>query len=92
MTRQGALLQAEFRQRLIDGSYEIRAYGIDQLQPSAFAGTPGERTFRGAIETTGQFALNDKWVWGWDGTLLSDKTFFQDYSLSVFTESRCSRS
>jgi len=84
MTRQGVLLQAEYRQRLIDGAYEIRAYGIDQLQPSAFAGAPGDRQIRGAVETRGQFALNDKWVWGWDGTLLSDKSFFQDYSLSVF--------
>ncbi len=84
LTRQGVLMQTEFRQRLIDGSYQIRAYGIDQLQPNAFSGAPGDRTFRGAIETTGQFALNDKWVWGWDGTLLSDKSFYQDYSLSVF--------
>ncbi|WP_371926809.1 LPS-assembly protein LptD [Bradyrhizobium sp. WD16] len=83
-TRQGVLLQGEFRQRLINGAYEIRAYGINQLEPSAFAGAAGDRTLRGAVQTSGQFALNDKWVWGWDGTLLSDKTFFQDYSLSVY--------
>jgi len=47
-TRQGVLLQGEFRQRLINGSYQIRAYGIDQLDPGAFAGQPGDRTFRGA--------------------------------------------
>lgn len=84
MTRQGVLMQAEFRQRLINGAYEIRAYGIDQLNPSAFAGAPGDREVRGALDTHGQFALNDKWVWGWDVTLLSDKSFLQDYSLSVF--------
>nr|WP_315838789.1 LPS-assembly protein LptD [Bradyrhizobium prioritasuperba] len=83
-TRQGVLMQGEFRQRLINGSYEIRAYGISQLKPEAFAGQPGDRDLRGAIETRGQFALNDKWVWGWDGTLISDKTFFSDYSLSVY--------
>lgn len=83
-TRQGALLQGEFRQRLINGAYEIRAYGIDQLKPDAFSGQPGDRELRGAVETRGQFALNDRWVWGWDGTLISDKTFFSDYSLSVY--------
>jgi LPS-assembly protein len=83
-TRQGLLMQGEFRQRLINGSYEIRAYGIDQADPGAFVGTPGDANLRGAVETRGQFALNDRWAWGWDGTLLSDKTFFQDYSLSVF--------
>ena len=69
-------MQGEFRQRLIDGSYQIRAYGIDQLDPGAFAGQPGDRQFRGGIDTKGQFALNDKWVWGWDGVLLSDYYFF----------------
>ena len=66
-TKQGVLLQGEFRQRLLDGSYQIRADGIDQLDPGAFAGQPGDRQFRGGVETKGQFALNDKWVWGWDG-------------------------
>ena len=42
-TRQGVLFQGEFRQRLINGSYQIRAYGIDQLDPGAFAGQPGDR-------------------------------------------------
>src|SRR5207248_3181476 len=75
-TRQGVLLQGEFRQRLINGSYQIRAYGIDQLDPGAYAGQPGDRQFRGGVDTKGQFAINDKWVWGWDGVLLSDYYFF----------------
>jgi len=80
------LLQGEFRQRLINGSYQIRAYGIDQLDPGAFAGQPGDRTFRGGIDTKGQFALNDKWVWGWDGVLLSDYYFFSDYRLAQYKD------
>ena len=52
---------------------------LDPRQPASFSSTrtrscaptatptPGYRDFRGSIETTGQFALNDKWVWGWDG-------------------------
>src|SRR5262249_713911 len=78
LTRQGVLLQGEFRQRLINGAYQIRAYGIDQLDPGAFAGQPGDRQFRGGVDTKGQFAINDKWVWGWDGVLLSDYYFFSD--------------
>jgi LPS-assembly protein len=85
-TRQGVLLQAEFRQRLLNGSYQIRAYGIDQLDPGAFAGQPGDRQFRGGIDTKGQFALNDKWVWGWDGVLLSDYYFFSDYRLAQYKD------
>ena len=86
MTRQGVLLQGEFRQRLADGSYQIRAYGIDQLDPGAFAGEPGDRQFRGGVDTKGQFSLNDKWVWGWDGVLLSDYFFFSDYRLAQYRD------
>ena len=50
-SRQGVLFQGEFRQRLINGSYQIRGYGIDQLDQGAFAGQPGDRQFRGGIDT-----------------------------------------
>jgi len=86
-TRQGVLMQGEFRQRLMDGAYQIRAYGIDQLDQKAFAGLPGDRQFRGGVDTKGQFAINDKWVWGWDGVLLSDYYFFSDYRLSQYKDS-----
>ena len=89
MTRQGALLRGEFRQRLIDGAYSIRASGIYQLDKDAYlrgggTPTPGYRDFRGSIETTGQFALSDKWTWGWDGILPTDPTFFQNYGLRTY--------
>jgi LPS-assembly protein len=87
-TEQGPLLQAEWRQRLLNGSYNIRAAGIFQLDPQAFAtagDTPGDRTFRGSIESNGQFSLSDKWIWGWDTTVLTDKTFLSDYRLSQFS-------
>ena len=86
MTRQGVLGQVEFRQRLLDGSYQIRAYGINQLDPGAYAGQPGDRQFRGGIDTKGQFSINDKWVWGWDGVLLSDYFFFSDYRLAQYRD------
>jgi LPS-assembly protein len=85
-SRQGVLFQAEFRQRLLSGAYQVRAYGIDQLDPGAFAGQPGDRQFRGGIETKGQFALNDKWVWGWDGVLLTDYYFMSDYRLAQYKD------
>jgi LPS-assembly protein len=85
-TKQGVLFQAEFRQRLMDGAYQIRVYGIDQLDPGQFAGLPGDRQFRGGVETKGQFALNDKWVWGWDGVLLSDYYFMSDYRLAQYRD------
>ena len=89
LTSQGVLMRAEFRQRLIDGAYSIRASGIYQLDKEAYmrsdgTPTPGYRDFRGSIETTGQFALSDKWTWGWDGILPTDPTFIQNYGLSTY--------
>ena len=83
-TKQGLLAQAEFRQRLINGAYEIRAYGIRQDDKGQFVSEPGYRDFRGGIDTKGQFALNDKWVWGWDAVAVSDKSFFFDYGLGPY--------
>src|SRR5689334_8451390 len=79
-TRQGPLLQGEFRQRLMDGAYAIRAAGIYQLDRNAIPdGAPGDRFFRGTIESSGQFALNQNWVWGWDAIAMTDKAFLNDY-------------
>ncbi len=83
-TKQGLLMQGDFRHRLINGAYEIRAYGISQQDPGAFAGQAGDRNFRGGIDSSGQFALNDKWVWGWDAVAATDNTFFRDYNLAAY--------
>src|SRR6202030_678601 len=64
----------------------IRAYGIDQLDPGDFPGQPGDRTFRGGVDTKGQVALSDKWVWGWDGVLLTDYYFFSDHKLAQYKD------
>ncbi|MGI8525106.1 MAG: LPS-assembly protein LptD [Pseudolabrys sp.] len=83
-SKQGVLAQGEFRQRLLNGAYAIRATGIYQLDKNYFGpDTPGNRDFRGSIESTGQFALNDKWVWGWDGIALTDRSYLQDYRPSL---------
>jgi LPS-assembly protein len=85
LTRQGAFLKAEYRQRLLTGAFTIKASGIIQQDPEAFNlvdGTPGSgtRKNRGALETSGQFNINKQWVWGWDGTLTTDRTYLNDYN------------
>src|SRR5262245_6768537 len=34
------------------------------------------------VASSGQFNLSEQWVWGWDGTMVTDKPFLQDYSLT----------
>src|SRR5262249_37315880 len=84
-SKQGPLLQGEWRQRLLTGSYTIRATRLFQADKDVFiqdgVKTPGYLDWRGSVQSRGQFNLSDKWFWGWDGTLLSDKTYLQDYGL-----------
>jgi LPS-assembly protein len=85
-TKQGPLLQGEFRQRLENGSYMVRASGIDQLDKNYFihsdgSPTPGFRQWRGMVEGTGRFNLSPQWAWGFDGVLVSDASYFQDYKI-----------
>ncbi|HXQ84200.1 MAG TPA: LPS assembly protein LptD, partial [Xanthobacteraceae bacterium] len=91
-TKQGALVEGAWRQRLLDGSYSIKAAGIYQLDPGYFASrdgptSPTANTFRGVIQSAGQFALSDKWVWGWTGILMTDTQFLYDYRLHQFSAS-----
>ena len=88
-TKQGLLMEAEYRQRLENGAFVVRGSGIRQLDKNFFqrddgTTTPGFKTWRGSAETSGQFALSEKWTWGWDSVAPSDKTYYQDYNLSGF--------
>ncbi|WP_350333824.1 LPS-assembly protein LptD [Coralliovum pocilloporae] len=78
---QGLLAQAEWRHKILDGAYSIRASGIFQRDPEAFLGQSGDRDFRGSIETDGRFNINDNWVWGWQGYVDTDRDFGEDYGL-----------
>jgi LPS-assembly protein len=84
LSRQGFLGEVDWRQRLANGTYSIRAIGIDQQQPGAFPAYPygaGALRDRGSISTKGNFFLNDTWQFGWNGTWMSDKFFLNDYRL-----------
>ena len=84
LSRQGVLGQVEWRHRLENGTYNIRAAGISQQEPEAFLASPygaGDRDFRGSLETTGLFYINQNWRWGWDIALLSDKWFLSNYKI-----------
>jgi LPS-assembly protein len=84
LSKQGLLGEIDWRQRLSNGMYSIKATGIDQEQPGAFPAFPfgaGDTRLRGSIESTGNFFLNDMWQLGWNGTWMSDKFFLNDYRL-----------
>ncbi len=98
MSRQGFHGDVLWRHRLENGSYNVRVNGIFQQDRRAFDSNKwlgaGSREFRGSISSRGKFYLNEKWTFGWDGALATDKFYFTDYKVkptslatNYFTES-----
>ena len=87
-TRQGALLDAEFRQQVASGQYNLRVAGIHQTSPEAFS--PGtvdaNNTNRGMIASKGDFKINPMWAFGWDGMLQSDNSFANTYNIPGYSD------
>ena len=81
-SKQGVLGDVEWRHRLASGTYNIHGYGIYQLDPKQAS---DGSSWRGALQSKGDFRLNDVWTWGWDGTAASDHTFLNDYDIDNST-------
>ena len=87
-TQAGYLMQADWRQRLWNGYYEVKLAGAYNDQAQDFL---GDRNWRGSVQTTGNFALNGRWSVGWNAILESDQTFRQFYLLdSIYAFERVS--
>lgn len=80
LSKQGVLLKGDWRQRLDNGEYSIKAGGINQsLDNLGGAASPDLKGWRGTVETKGTFSLSSWWRAGWDVTLESDKSFRNYY-------------
>jgi LPS-assembly protein len=86
LSRQGFLLEGEFRQRFHNGLHTLSVAGISQLDRSRF--TPGTvdalETNRGMVASKGEFEINPRWTFGWNVLVQSDNNFAKTYELSTF--------
>ncbi|BAT60961.1 LPS-assembly protein LptD precursor [Variibacter gotjawalensis] len=82
LSKQGFLGMAEWRQRLVNGAYAVRASGIFQQDKETFLGTTGYRDFRGAVETRGDFRIATNWYAGWDASLFTDNSYAPQYQVT----------
>lgn len=78
-TRQGVLGEANWRKRFGDGTYSLDGWGIYQLDPSAYAGKLGDRSFRGALQGKADYDFKNGWQAGGQFTTFSDRSFLPDY-------------
>ena len=79
-TSQGLLARATWRHRVANGAYSIDFGGIRQMKPKKLSG-PGRRKWRGFVRGTGEFTLNSRWKWGFDGAFQSDRTMMRRYKV-----------
>jgi LPS-assembly protein len=83
MSRQGALMAGKVSWRFPGfGEVEVKASGLYQLDKSAFAGTVGDRQWRGAIQTAGHFTPADHWTAGWSYSVFTDQAYLTDYKFT----------
>lgn len=61
------------------GMYSGRAWGIWNRPRATTARSTAQCAQRGAHQ--GDFEINSDWTWGWDGTIVSDRSFLADYDL-----------
>ena len=84
----GYLMELDWRQRLWNGSYEVKLYGAYNDNAGDFL---GDRNWRGSAETKGDFAINSAWHFGWNAILESDYTFRRFYGIdSIYANERVS--
>ena len=83
LTRQGFLMGAEWIQRFDNGSFQVKASGIYQLDKDAFTFVDAKRDWRGAIQTSGSFRPVEDWEAGWSYTAFTDAAYLPDYRLTM---------
>jgi len=88
-TKQGFLGEVEFRQNFANGEHTLRMAGISQLNPGDFDANTSDAlvTRRGMIASQGQFRINPRWTFGWNGMLQTDNNFSETYGINGYSAS-----
>lgn len=88
-TKQGFLAEAEYRHRLESGTFTLKTAGIHQFAEDQFAVTDVDSTVenRAMVGTTGEFDINSRWVFGWNGMLQTDANFSRTYDIEGYDSS-----
>lgn len=88
-TQAGYLMEADWRQKLWNGAYEVKLYGSYDQQTSDFL---SQKNYRASAETKGDFELNKYWHFGWNAIIESDDTFRRFYNIdSIYDYQRVSQ-
>jgi LPS-assembly protein len=83
-TKQGVVLDAEYRQRIVDGRFRMRGSATiaDRIEESGGVKKVDENIFRGHLDGEGRFDIDEHWRAGFDVDIASDKSYLRTYDLS----------
>ncbi len=84
MSTQYFMLDSELIHRFSTGYTSLRAAGLYQFDRTVVAGEVGDRDWRGAIQTSGQFTPIENWTAGWSYLAFTDPAFIGNYALAGF--------
>ncbi|WP_162651773.1 LPS-assembly protein LptD [Lentilitoribacter sp. Alg239-R112] len=93
-SKTGFMTEVEFRQKFRNGQYTLKLAGAHQGNPRQFdtvagrATTDGAETQRGFIASKGEFQINPKWKFGWNGMFQTDQNFANTYTIDGYSSTR----
>lgn len=91
-TGAGQVLAGEYRQRFVDGGFEMKgSINNGNVGVASGTGTPTNSALRGHLFGTGRFDLNDTWRTGFDLERSSDQTYLLRFGFGAtrsFLDSR----
>ncbi|MEX0860690.1 MAG: LPS assembly protein LptD, partial [Cucumibacter sp.] len=79
--RQGLMGDVAWQREIGNLVYDVHGWAIYQLDPSAYVGEVGDRAWRGATQSTGEYTPNEHWRAGWSATAFTDPGFLPDYGV-----------
>ena len=82
LSRQGVLLEGQWRHRTAHVTWSVHGAAISQARPELFAGSASGKPLRGAVGTSGHADLPGGWTGEWNLAWRSDRLFFEDYPLA----------
>jgi LPS-assembly protein len=81
-TKQSVVLAGEYRQAFPNGTFDFSGSGtFADLEDED--GTIDKDQFRGHIDSTGRFEIDETWRWGFDARRTTDDTYLRLYNFSA---------
>lgn len=80
-TKQSVVLAGQYRELFPKGRYEFNGSGTIADREKGDGETKHNQV-RGHVDSTGRFAINDSWRWGFDLERASDDTYLRLYNFS----------